>query len=104
MAVLAAMVEPGGWLGSAAVGLVGAADETNRAAPLAFEALVDRALVVSLSGDEPAPMLLNHSFVRCTALPEDRRFLTVPDWRLLRPNEPAIRRLRALVKSLESST
>jgi hypothetical protein len=46
-----------------------------------------------LSGDEPAAMLLNDSFVRYTALPEDRRLLTVPDWRLIRPNGPVSRRL-----------
>jgi hypothetical protein len=47
-----------------------------------------------LSGDEPAPMLLNGSFVRYTACPTTAGSC-VPDWRLIRPNEPIIRRLAA---------
>jgi hypothetical protein len=56
-----------------------------------------------LFGDEPAPLLLNGSFVRYTALPEDRRFLTVPDRRLTRhqgADDPAP---RAPVNPRESS-
>jgi hypothetical protein len=46
-----------------------------------------------LAGDEGAPMVLNGTYIRYTAVPDDRGFLTTPDWTLIRPSEPIIKRL-----------
>jgi hypothetical protein len=45
-----------------------------------------------MAGDS-APGVVNGSFVRYTAMPEDRKFLTVPDWVLIRPSDPIVRRV-----------
>jgi hypothetical protein len=48
-----------------------------------------------LSGEEGATGILDGTFLRYTAMPDDRGFLTVPDWVKLRPSDPIVRQVTA---------